>query len=142
MKVKSRNHVYECLPQFLDNRKLPADEQVVIGLKVVSQPERDDYQQDLLTIRLNSEHNFAEDKAREMIDQQSQERSMNLFRSKFCFVKGLEIEGFEGKELDFDTFYAEAPPELVNWATRTIMSTTELTLAERKNFLPGSDSAS
>lgn len=132
MKIKSRNHVYACLPPFLNNRQLPAGDQVVVNLKVVPMTDQDKYQREVLQVRAE----YALDKAQELIEA----KTLDLVRDVFCGVEGLEIEGLEDKALDFDTFYREAPPEMVNWVVRAVMSTTELTLAERKNFLPESDS--
>jgi len=131
MQVKSRNHVYETLPPFMDNRTLPVDQQLVLGLKVVTSPEQDAYFNQLGFIR----ETYALDKAQELV----KEKTKDLVRSKFSFIKGLEIEGIGEKALDFNTLYEEGPPELVAWITRVIMSTTELSHAERKNFLPESD---
>jgi antitoxin component HigA of HigAB toxin-antitoxin module len=118
----------------MNNRTGNPKEQIVIGLKVVSMPAQDKYQREVLQIRSE----YALDKAQEMIE----EKTLAMVESAFVSITGLEIEGFEDKELDFHTFYREAPPELVNWVIRAVMSTTELSLAERKNWLPGSDTAS
>lgn len=127
VKIKSRNHVYETLPPFMNNRQLPPEEQIVVGLKVVMLPEQDAFQREAMAIRSE----YALDKAQELIE----EASRNIVREKFVSIEGLQIEGFE--TLDFDTFYKEAPPELVGWVVRAVMSTTELSAAERKNFVPG-----
>jgi len=132
VKIKGKNHIYETLPPFMGNRQLPKDEQIVIGLKVVSLPEQDAYQREAMAIRSD----YALDKAQELVE----EKSRDLVRGKFVSIEGLEIEGIDN--LDFDTFYNEAPPELVSWVVRAVMSTTELSLAERKNFLPESGSPS
>lgn len=131
MKIKRKSHVYETLPPFLNNRKLPAAEQIVIGLKVATLPEQDDYRS--VVSRFHSD--FAVDKAEEL----QRDKTIEFVGSKFVFCEGLEIEGLEGP-IDFKTFYQEAPPELVNWVIRAVMSTTELSQAERKNFVPQSDS--
>lgn len=133
MKLKSKNHVYECLPPFMNNRQLPAADQIVIGLKVVPMPEQDLYQREVLQVRSE----YALDKAQELIE----EKTRKLISSKVAFVRGLEIEGLP-PEIDFETFYNEAPPEIVNWVSRAVMSTTELSQAERKNWLPESGSPS
>lgn len=133
MKVKSKNHVYECLPPFLNNRTTKPEEQIVIGLKVCPMPTQDRYQREVLQIRSE----YALDKAQELIE----EKTLGMVKESFVSIEGLEIEGLDGT-LDFDTFYKEAPPELVNWVVRAVMSTTELSLAERKNWLPESDTAS
>lgn len=127
MKIKSKNHVYETLPPFMNNRQLPKDEQIIIGLKVVTLPEQDTFQRECMAIRSD----YALDKAQEMIEEKSRE----IVKGKFEYIEGLEIDGFD--KLDFDTFYNEGPPELVSWVVRAVMSTTELSAAERKNFVPG-----
>lgn len=126
MKINSKNHVYATLPPFMNNRQLPKEEQIVIGLNVVTLPEQDAFQRECMAIRSD----YAMDKAQELIE----EKSRAIVREKFEYIEGLEIEGFD--KLDFDTFYNEAPPELVSWVVRTVMSTTELSAAERKNFVP------
>ena len=131
MKVYSKNHVYECLPPYLNNRQLPTDQQIVIGLKAVTFNDQNDLQKDIISIRTD----FAIDKAAEKIEERNQE----LSKSKFKFIKNLNIEGIEG-EIDFDAFIKEAPLELAKWVSMAIMSTEILTLAERKNFLPESSS--
>lgn len=134
MKIESKNHVYACLPPFLDNRKLPEGEQVVIGLKVVPMPEQDMYQREVMMIR----NEYAIDKAQELIE----EKTRALVAGKVAYIKGLEIAGInDDGELTFEQFYNNAPPELVNWVVRAVMNTTELSHAERKNFLPASVSA-
>lgn len=135
MKIKSRNHVYECVPPFLDNRKLPESEQVVIGLKVVPMPEAEDFRQEMGRIAAD----YSVDKAAEL----QRDKTLELVGSKFAFVHGLEIEGIsldENGGIPFKTFYDEAPPELVTWVCRAVMSTTELSMAERKNWSGGSAS--
>lgn len=131
MEVYSKNHVYECLPPYLNNRQLPTDQQIVIGLKAVTFNDQNDLQKDIISIRTD----FAIDKAAEKIEERNQE----LSKSKFKFIKNLNIEGIEG-EIDFDIFIKEAPLELAKWVSMAIMSTEILTLAERKNFLPESSS--
>lgn len=131
MEVYNKNHVYECLPPYLNNRQLPPDQQIVIGLKAVTFNDQNDLQKDIISIRTD----FAIDKAAEKIEERNQE----LSKSKFKFIKNLNIEGVEG-EIDFDIFIKEAPLELAKWVSMAIMSTEILTLAERKNFSPESSS--
>jgi len=136
MKVQNKNHVYDTLPPYLNNRMLAGDErkdQIVIGLKVATLPEQDDYRRELSRIQAD----YAVDKAEEL----QRDKSIEFVGSKFAHIKGLEIDGVEldaDGGMDFKTFYKEAPPELVNWCIRSVMSTTELSLAERKNFVPES----
>lgn len=131
MRVPSRSHIYESLPPFLDNRKQTVTEQIVIGLRVANAPEQDAYQRDRERIFAT----FALDKAQEEADK----RLRDLVRDKYVFCRGLHIDGIndDGHELTFDEFYAEAPPEIVGWVCRAVMTATELATAERKNFLPG-----
>ncbi|MDD2365174.1 MAG: hypothetical protein PHN84_03325 [Desulfuromonadaceae bacterium] len=131
MKVNSRNHVYRYTPNFLDNRQLPADQQIVISLRAVTSPDEDDYQREALA----NLRTFAPDKAQEL----NEARHRKLITEKFVCVEGLEIGGLEGKPLDYDTFYAEAPAEIVNEVLRAIRSVEMLTNGEQKNFLPVPD---
>lgn len=134
MKVSNRTHIHRYLPNYLDNRRLPKariSEQIVVNLRVISAPEEDAYQRDAL----DNARTFAPDKAQEL----NEARLNKLFKEKFVSVEGLEIEGLEGKELDFETFYAEAPPEIVSEVLRAIRSKEVLTAGEQKNFLPESD---
>lgn len=132
MEIYSRNHVYETLPPFLDNRKLEPEKQFVIGATVCPFPEQDEYHRRCIEIRSD----FGKDKAEELI----KDETFKLAQVHFKLCRGLTIKGFndDGRDLTFKEFYEEAPPEIVNWYLRAIMSQTELTLAERKNFLPGS----
>jgi len=132
MKVKSKSHVYHYLPNFLNNRQLPAAEQIVVKLKVISTTESDDYQHDVII----NNRSFAPDKAQEL----NEKRFQKLVTEKFVGIEGLEIEGLEGKELDFDTFYSEAPPEIVGEVLKAIRSAEMLSAGEQKNFVPESDS--
>ncbi|GEM_PF-4749558 len=132
MKINSIGHVFETLPPFLGNRQAQPGDQFVVGLKVVPTPEQDEYQR----FRERAFATFALDKAQEEVDKKLRE----TVRAKVAFIRGLIIDGIndDGRELSFDEFYAQAPPEIVSWVCRAVMSTTELSAAERKNFLPGS----
>jgi len=125
MKLNSINHIYRYVPNFMNNRKLPASEQIVFGLKVVPMPEQDGYQNQKA---LNYNGNFAPDKAQEENDRLLKE----LVKSKLDFIEGLEIG--DKQVTDIETFYKEAPPELVADVFRAVMSTAVLTLGEQKNF--------
>jgi hypothetical protein len=134
VKVNNRNHIYRYVPNYLDNRRLPIErisEQIVVRLRVIGAPDEDAYQ----TEALNNARMYAPDKAQEL----NTARMHKLFTEKFDGVEGLEIEGLEGREMDFTTFYAEAPPELVNEVLRVLRSGEALSAGEQKNFLPGSD---
>jgi hypothetical protein len=134
MKVYSRNHIYRYVPNYLDNRKLDADQQVVVSLRVVSAPEEDAFQR----ASLKNSRMYAEDKAQEL----NEAGFRALMLEKFICVEGLDIEGLEGKPLDYDTFYAEAPPEIVGEVIKAVRSAQMLTLGEQKNFVPESGSVS
>jgi hypothetical protein len=137
MKVTNRSHIHRFVPNYANNRRLPKErknEQVVVRLRVITALEEDDYQREAL----NNARSFAPDKAQEM----NEKRLNALYTEKFDGVEGLEIEGLEGKELDFETFYAEAPPEMVNEILRALRSKEVLTVGEQKNFLPESDGLS
>lgn len=130
MKVYGRNHIYRFVPNFLNNRQLKKDEQIVVKLKAVSPGDEDAYQREAL----NNARTFAPDKAQEL----NEARLHKLFTEKFDGVENLEIEGLEGKEISFETFYAEAPADIVNEVLRSIRSAEMLTAGEQKNFLPES----
>jgi len=130
VKINSRNHVYRYTPNYLNNRQLSQD-QIVVKLKVISAPEDDAYQREAL----HNTRMFAPDKAQEL----NEARLNKLIKEKFVGVEELEIDGLTDKEIDFDTFYAEAPPEMVNEVLRAIRSTEILTQGEQKNFLPEPD---
>ena len=132
MKVRGKNHVYDYVPDYHGNRKLPAAEQIVINCTVVTVPDMDVYK----TAALNASRKFATDKAHEL----NTKRYQDLLATHFKGVTGLEIEGLEG-ELTFELFYAEAPPELVNEYIQVVLSAELLTDGEQKNFLPASDGA-
>lgn len=131
MKVNGRNHVYRYVPNYLNNRQLPAAEQIVIKTKAITVPDSDAYQRDVL----NNSRSFAPDKAQEL----NENRYNIMVSGKFLGVENLEIEGFEGKELDFDTFYNEAPADIVNEYLKGLRSTEMLSAGEQKNFVPESD---
>ena len=124
MKVYNNKHVYECIPPYLDNMTLPEDKQIVIGLMCVTYHESKAYQRDMMEIRADFEPAQAYNKI--------EERTKVLLKTKFGFIRNLEIEGHEG-EIDFDTFIKDAPTELVKWFSMAVMSTEILTLAERKS---------
>lgn len=132
MLVNGKSHVYRYIPDFMGNRKLPEEEQIVIGLKVVPLAEFDNYQR---TCMLNAKK-MSVDKAQEL----NEKRFNELIRSKVCFIEGLEIAGHSG-EIDFETLYAEVP-DIAQEVIRVVMSTELLTAGEQKNFLPESDGAS
>lgn len=131
MKVHNRNHVYRYVPDFLNNRRLPkekAGEQIVVKLKAVSAPEEDsEFRESQNTLRM-----YAPDKAQEM----NESRLNKLYASKYDGVENLEIDGIDSAEMPFDTFYAEAPQDIVREVLRVIRSTEALTAGEQKNFLP------
>lgn len=132
MKVYSRNHIYRYVPNYLNNRKLPADEQIVVKLKSITLPDSDAYQRDVMV----NTRSFSPDKAQEL----NEKRFNAMVQEKFSGIEGLEIDGLEGKELDFETFYNEAPQDIVNEVLAALKSTEMLTVGEQKNFVPESDS--
>lgn len=131
MKVNSRSHLYRYVPNYLNNRKLPREEQIVVNLNVIATPDDDAYQREAL----RNTRTFNADKAQEL----NEARLNTLYSEKFHSVENLEIAGFEGKEITFETFYSEAPPEMVNEILRVMRSTEQLSAGEQKNFLPESD---
>jgi hypothetical protein len=137
MKVTNRNHIHHYVPNYLDNRRLPKErinEQIVVLMKGISAKEEDDFQR----ATLDDARQYAPDKAQEL----TEARLEKLYSEKFIGVEGLEIEGLEGTEFNYPTFYCEAPPEIVNEVLRAFRSKQVLTLGEQKNFLPVSDGLS
>lgn len=165
MEIHSNNHIYEAVPPFLNNRELAhilrsqliteikasnpylPDEEVVkqatdravkenkmiwFGLQGISQPEADKIEQQSLA----AYSDLAKDKAGEKVSELNQ----NLIKSKVKSINNLVIDGNE--ITTFDEFYRQAPKELVRWVCNAVQSTIALSLAERKNFLPESDSPS
>lgn len=128
MKIAGKSHVYATLPPFLNNRQLPEAERIILDLTVATMPEQDAYQREAMLIR----NEYALDKAQELIE----EKTRALVEKHFAGCRGLIIDGVndDGRPLTFAEFYAEAPPELVMWTVRAVMSTTELSQAEAKNF--------
>ena len=137
MKVTNRKHIHRYVPNYMNNRRLPAEqisEQIVIRLRVITALEEDDFQRSAMdTVRT-----YAPDKAQEL----NEARLVKLYSEKFDGIEGLEIEGLEGCSLTYETFYAEAPPEMVNEVLRALRSKEVLTAGEQKNFLPVSDGLS
>ena len=134
MKLPGRNHLYRYIPNYLNNRKLPAVEQLVVRLRAISAPEEDAYQRDAM----KNSRMYSDDKSQEL----NEGRFRTLMLEKFDGLEGAEIEGFEGKEIDYDTFYAEAPADVVSEVIKVVRSTQLLSLGEQKNFVPEPDSPS
>ena len=133
MKVHGKSHIYDYLPDFADNRKLSPQEQIVIGLSVVPLSEFDDYQRSCLI----TSRKFAVDKAQEL----NEKRFHAMIDAKVHFIRGLELDGYEGQEITFDILYHEVP-ELAGEIIQAVKSTEQLTAGEQKNFLPESDGPS
>lgn len=165
MQINSNNHIYEAAPPYLNNRELAhilrsqliteikesnpdlPDEEIIkqateravkenkmiwFGLQGISQPEADKLEQQ----NIAAYNDLAKDKSGEKVS----ELNLGLIRSKVKSINNLVIDG---KEItDFDEFYKTAPKELVQWACNVVQSSIALSLAERKNFLPESDSPS
>jgi hypothetical protein len=132
MKVHGKTHVYQYVPEFFNNRKLDAEEQIVLGLKVVPLKEYDDYQRACML----TQKKFSVDKSQEL----NEKRFNALIEEKFVSCEGLEIDGRQGG-ITFQTIYEEIP-ELAQEIIKAVMSTEILTAGELKNFLPESDGAS
>jgi hypothetical protein len=130
LKVYSRTHIYRYVPDYLNNRQLPKEEQIVVNLQGITAAEEDaDYRDSQNTART-----YAPDKAQEI----NEKRLHKLYAEKFNGVSGLEIEGLEDKELTYELFYEEAPQDIVREVLRVIRSTEQLTAGEQKNFVPES----
>ena len=132
MQVYGASHVYNYIPDYRNNRRLPPEEQIVIGLQVVTNPEYDSYQRATV---LNA-RKLSPDKSQEV----SERRFNELIKGKVKFIRGLEIVGHDG-ELDFDVLYRECP-DIGKEVCRVVLSDQLLSEGEQKNFLPESDGAS
>ncbi|WP_020675275.1 hypothetical protein [Geopsychrobacter electrodiphilus] len=131
MRVPAKGHIFETLPPFMNNRVAPESDQVVIGLKVATSPEQDALNRE----RQMAVSTYAIDKAQLEMD-----RLLKKFiNDHFGYCRGLVIEGVndDGRDLTFDELYEQGPPEISDWVSKAILSTGELTRAERKNYLPG-----
>lgn len=144
MDFHDSSHVYECVPPVLDIatkwevykaqvKEWEADKKnivepeevkpVIIGLRCLSIPEIDED-----TLReFNERSEKSPGEAQRIIGGFTKER----VRGKVVFIKNLFLDG---KEItDFDTFYAEAPPELVSWVCKAVYSSYILSRSELKN---------
>lgn len=163
MNFNSASYVYQAVPPYMNNRELPslmmADiikrekvlrpeapaeeiwaaaaveveekcEMAWFGLTAVSMPETDVL--DRAIAALYSDH--ARDKASEL------EAAKRIEQIK-KHVHSINIKIAGERVTDFDTFYKQAPKEVVRWVCDAVHSTIVMSHAERKNFMPGSYSA-
>lgn len=120
------DHVYECLPPFRNNRQLPPEEQIVIGIKALYSPELDAFRFDSRRIQANASSATAAEEAITRLN-------LKLVSSKIVFIRGLHIEGV-GEVADFDTLFRTAPLALVEWVLRAPLLLEELQRSEVSNF--------
>jgi len=132
MQVYGKDHIYDYVPQFNGNRKLPKREQIIIPLQVIPLKEFDDYQRFCL---LNSKK-MGVDKTQELNEKQFH----RMVASKVGVPINLGIIGHTGP-ITFQTIYEEIP-ELAGEIIEVVRSTEALTAGEQKNFLPESDGRS
>lgn len=126
MQFPGPNHVYECLPPFRNNRQLPPEEQIVIGIKPLRMPELDAFKIESRRIQITA---ASPAEAEEAINQ----LNLKMVESKVVFIRGLHINGL-GQVTDFQTFFREAPLSLVEWVIRAPLLTEELMRSEHHNF--------
>lgn len=140
MKVKSNHHVYRFVPDFklveggetISNRKMPAPEQIVVKLSVITIDE-DDANQRALFLAMKK---YSPDKAQEL----SEKRLNDLLETKFQGVEGLEVEGATLEELNtWEGFRRQAPRAIVLDVIAALRSEEILSEGEQKNFVPESD---
>ena len=124
MKFQRPNHVYDCAPDILGNRDLPPEEQFTIGLRVVPMPEQDLYRRQVGEIQAT----YTPDEAASLCEALTKK----MVGDRVEHIRGYEFEG-GGEIADWETFYAEALPEVVAWVIRAVMSGAVLSEAERKN---------
>jgi hypothetical protein len=140
VKVKNNRHVYRYVPDFkavvdgetVSNRRLPAEDQIVVKLTVITIDE-DDANQRAMFLAMKK---FSPDKAQEL----SEKRLNELLEKKFHGVEGLEVEGISNEDLNcWEGFRQEAPRSIVQDVIAALRSEEILSEGEQKNFLPGSD---
>lgn len=140
MKVRSHKHLYHFVPDYtlrdgetlISNRKLPKDEQIVIVMYSLTPDEENAIQR----ANIIAGRKFSPEKALEV----NEKRFQDKLREKFACCCGLEIDGRDPGEIDFDTFMAEAPGEIISQFLTAVRSTETLSEGEQKNFVPESDS--
>ncbi len=134
MKFFAPDHVYECLPPFLNNLELPEEEQIVIGLKGIYVPEMDAYKAEVARIRAEA---YSALDAAEKIEKKNRE----LIGGKVVFIRGLEVRDF-GEVSDFETFCQVAPASLVDWTLHAPFNLETLIQSDRCNFQQAQPEAS
>jgi hypothetical protein len=143
MEFKGKGHKFKCIPPVLgiksdydnylinkelaekNNGEMPEEvKPVIITLTGVSQPEMDKQQGKQQEISATYTLNERIEKITEI--------TVDLVRDHFEGVENLEVGGTQINT--FDSFYKEAPMELVQWVMMAVMSTEILTAAEVKNY--------
>lgn len=125
MNFPGPNHVYECLPPFRNNRSLPPEEQIVIGIKAVYSPELDAFKLESRRIQASAGSATAAEEAIHRLN-------LKMVGSKIVSIRGLNIEGV-GEVTDFETLFREAPLPLVEWVIRAPLLIEELMRSEIHN---------
>jgi hypothetical protein len=126
MNFHGPNHIYECLPPFRNNRQLPPEEQIIVGVKALFTPELDAFKLESRRIQAHAASAPAADEAIAQLN-------LKMIASKIVFIRGVCIDGI-GEVTDFGTLFREAPLTLVEWVIRAPLSTEELLRSERHNF--------
>lgn len=161
MNLNSTKHVYQAVPPYLDNREIPARlmtealtrvkqaepdltdqeiwskaadqvettcDMIWFGTTSVSMPETDALDRAIAALYSD----YARDKAGEL----EAAKRLELVKKHVVSINHLTLDG--EPVTDFDTFYAQAPKDMVRWICDAVHSSIILTHAERKNFMPGS----
>lgn len=126
MNFPDPNHVYECLPPFRDNWRLPPGEQIVIGIKALRTPELDEFKLAAQRVRAAASSVI-------QADEEIAKLNLKMVAGKVAFIRGVHIGGI-GEVTDFQTFFNEAPLALVEWVLRAPLSTEELMRCEVCNI--------
>jgi len=126
MNFPAPDHVYECIPPFRDNRQLPPDEQIVIGIKALRSPELDAF-------KVAAQQARASALTTAQAEEEIARLNLKLVSSKIVFIRNVHIEDL-GEVTDFDTLFRVAPLALVEWVIRAPLSTEELMRSEKHKF--------
>lgn len=130
MKLHGNDYIYEAAPPFLDNRSQPAEQMIWFGLKAIGQRDADKIE----AATVAAYNDLARDKAAEVV----QGKTLELIRSKVASINNLVVDG--QPVTTFDQMYQiDACKELVQWIMGAVHSIITLSRAERKNFLPESN---
>jgi hypothetical protein len=134
MLIPDIKSIHEVVPNiFIDgksNRQLPPEEQIFFEARGINLAEKEQLDQAFSVFAPT--HN-PEERVKEKT-----RLDYDLARKKFVAVHNYYVPGPEGPRAvtEFDDFCRVAPPELVAWYFYVIQFGEQLSMAERRNFLP------